>query len=169
MWIPHSSAARLPSVALFRRPLTRESVAPSCGHVDDGLTLAGLRVLQLGFSRQDGMLLSETMQRLGACHVAISDQVFPLGLGKPGNLRFDGFVVNLDRFGDVDMGVERLMRLRRACPGAFVVIATAGVASDDFGDHRRAICDSTLRLPLTASRLIQALEAAVLNHRSRPV
>lgn len=169
MWIPHPSTVRLPSVALFRRAVRRESVAPSDGNVDDGLTLAGLRILQLGFSRQDGMLLSETMQHLGARNVAISDQVSPLGLGKPGNLRYDGFVVNLDRFGDVDIGVDRLMRFRRASPEAFVVIATADVAMDDFGHHRRAICDSTLRLPLTASRLIQALDVALVNHRSRPV
>jgi hypothetical protein len=104
---------------------------------------------------------------MGARNVAKSEQVYPLSLGKPGSLRYDGIVVNLDRFADVEMGIDRLMRFRRASPACFIVMATAGVASDDFGHHRRAICDSTLRLPLTASRLTEALEAAISNHGSR--
>lgn len=128
--------------------------------------LEGLSILQLGFSRDDGSLINETIQSLGARNVARSEQVYPLGLGKPGALRYDGIVVNLDRFADVDLGVDRLMRFRRGCASCFVVLATANVASDDFGDHRRAICDSTLKLPLTAARLAAALEAALLNCRS---
>jgi hypothetical protein len=141
-------------------------VPGSFTHLSSAPSLEGLRILQLGFSRQDGILLGETLHRLGAGHVTKSEEVYPLGLGKPGNLRYDGLVVNLDRFADVEMGVDRLLRFRRACPTCFVVMATAGVASDDFGHHRRAICDSTLRLPLTASRVIDALESALENHRS---
>jgi hypothetical protein len=160
----YPTTVRFAPVTLFRRSSQPALVPVMSEAKDSGLLLQGLRILQLGFGRTDGLLLSETMQRLGARNVARSDQVSPLGLGKPGSLRYDGIVVNLDRFGDVDMGIDRLLRYRRACPTSFVVIATADVASDDFGHHRRAICDSTLRLPLTASRLTEALRAALENH-----
>lgn len=166
MWTMQPPTDRFAPISLFRRPAPLALVPATLGATDSGLLLKGLRILQLGFGRIDGLLLSETMQRLGARNVARSDQVSPLGLGKPGSLRYDGIVVNLDRFGDVDMGIDRLLRYRRACPTSFVVIATADVASDDFGHHRRAICDSTLRLPLTASRVTEALRAALENHLS---
>lgn len=160
------SIAPVPEVALFRRSEFRSAANMPNGHTGEACSLRGLAVLHLGFSRDDGVLLSETMHNLGARNVARSEHVYPLGLGKPGALRYDGIVVNIDRYADVEMGVDRLMRFRRACPSCFVVLATADVASDDFGHHRRAICDSTLRLPLTASRLTEALEAALLNHQN---
>ncbi len=155
-----------PATPLFRRTTlppvgTILNSAPVCS-----TPLAGLAVLHLGFSRDDGIQIGETAKGLGARNVAGSESVYPIGLGKPGALRYDGILVNIDRYADLEMGVDRLMRFRRASPCTFVVMATANVASDDFGHHRRAICDSTLRLPLTPSRLTQALEAAMLNHRS---
>lgn len=154
------------ATALFRRSEFRADSSGQHGRPLCGSPLEGLAILQLGFSRYDGTLISETMHRLGARNVARSETVYPLGLGKPGSLRYDGIVVNLDRYADMESGVDRLMRFRRGCPSCFVVLATADVASDDFGHHRRAICDSTLKLPLTATRLTAALEAALLNHRS---
>lgn len=164
MWSPNLSLDPLPSVALFRRTELRPDLFAAPVRVQEGPSLRGQSLLQLGFSRDDGALISETLQGLGARNVARSEQVYPLGLGKPGALRYDGLVVNLDRFADVDMGVERLMRFRRAAPSCFIVMASAGVAQDDFGHHRRAICDSTLRLPLTATRLTAAIAAALTNH-----
>ena len=156
----------VPSLDLLRRA---EFPAIPSGRIDlpqAAPLLSGQRILMLGFSRQDGMLLGEVLTALGARDVAKSEQVFPLGLGQPASLRYDGIMVNVDRFADLDVGVDCLMRFRRGAPDAFVVMATGGVASDDFGHHRRAICDSTLRLPLTASRATEALESAFLNHRS---
>ncbi len=166
MFTLRPSIAPAAAVALFRRAELRPVGEVPYVRPANGTLLEGLALLQLGFSRADGILLSETMYGLGARNVARSEQVYPLGLGKPGALRYDGILVNLDRYGDIEMGVDRLMRFRRACPSSFVVLATAGVASDDLGGHRRAICDSTLKLPLTASRLTAALEAALQNHRS---
>jgi hypothetical protein len=166
MWTPSPSIAPMPVMALFRRSELQASKSRPRDRLPRGPSLKGLGVLQLGFSRDDGNLISETMHGLGARNVARSEQVYPLGLGKPGALRYDGIVVNLDRYTDLEMGVDRLLRFRRACPSCFVVMATADVASDDFGLHRRAICDSTLRLPLSASRLAEALEAAMVNHRT---
>lgn len=164
MWTLSSTPVH--ATALFRRSELRAGDPWQYGPLVGKPSLEGLSILQLGFSRDDGILISETMHSLGARNVARSEQVYPLGLGRPGALHYDGIVVNLDRFADVEMGVDRLMRFRRGCPSCFVVLATADVASDDFGDHRRAICDSTLKLPLTASRLAAALEAALLNFRS---
>ena len=164
MWTETSSFDFPPPVALFRRTEARSALFAPRPSFNTGLDLEGYSILQLGFARDDAALITETLQDLGARNVAKSEQVYPLGLGKPGSLRYDGIVVNLDRFADVEMGVDRLMRFRRASPSCFIIMATADVASDDLGHHRRAICDSTLRLPLTASRFTAALEAALTNH-----
>ena len=165
MWTLSSSPVH--ATALFRRSELRAGDPRQYGRQLGRLSLEDLSILQLGFSRDDGRLIDETMHSLGARNVARSEQVYPLSLGRPGALRYDGIVANLDRFADLEMGVDRLMRFRRGCPSCFVLLATASVASDDLGDHRRAICDSTLKLPLTVSRLTAALEAALTNHRSR--
>ena len=166
MWPFSPSTDRFSAPSPFRRAELGARLPATILRLVGEPSLAGLRVLNLGFSRQDRIVLSETQHGLGAREVAASEEVYPIGLGKPGSLRYDGIVVNLDRFADTEMGVDRLMRFRRASPGTFIVMATAGVASDDFGHHRRAICDSTLRLPLTPSRLNEALMAALENHRS---
>lgn len=160
------STAPVSELALFRRSEARSAVNMQSAIIPEACSLRGLAVLHLGFTRDDCIVLGETLRNLGVRHVARSEHVYPLGLGKPGALCYDGIVVNLDQYADVEMGVDRLMRFRRACPSRFVVLATADVASDDFGHHRRAICDSTLKLPLTASRLTEAIGAALLNHRS---
>jgi len=169
MWMPSLSKVGIPSVAVFRRTEPRNEVDPSFTCPDSARLLSGLSILHLGFTRHDGVVLTETIRRLGARQVAYAEQVSPVCVERPEGLRYDGIIVNLDRFGDIDLGVERLMRFRRARPSCFVIIATADVAMDDFGHHRRAICDSTLRLPFTASRLEHALESTLANHRSKPV
>lgn len=164
MW-PFRYPAKNSELAVFDPPAPRlGEPATRIRHPAQPI-LTGMRILQLGFAGQDRLLLTDTFNDLGAKHVAASAQVYPIGLCRPGNLRHDGLMVNLDRFADADHGVDSLLRFRRAVPSCFVVLAASTVARDDFGHHRKAICDSTLRLPLTASRLTEALEAAVQNHR----
>lgn len=159
----------VPPFALLRRSEFRPEHYVQNAIRNERFLLEGLDILQLGFSSTDDLILSETMHKLGARKVARSEHAHELNLGQPDFLPYDGVVINFDRFVDIEKGVDRLMHLRRACPSCFVLIATAHVLSDDFGHHRRVICDSTLRLPLSASRLTEALEAALLNHRKKEV
>lgn len=66
-------------------------------------------------------------------------------------------LVGLDAFPDLAEAVQALLAFRARCPGTGVVLASAAAGGDDFGADRRAIGDVTLRLPLSARRLAQAL------------
>ena len=76
---------------------------------------------------------------------------------------FDAALVDADFLGDegaIDFG----LRLRRFAPYRPIIVISSRVAQSDFSTERMAICDVTLRAPLTATALIEALAVAVTNH-----
>lgn len=122
------------------------------------------RVLLIGFTGRD---LHEMRQTLRAIRVsataAVSDvgqlrDVAVMGLG------FTHVLVNLDAFDDVEDGVDALLDFRAAAPELVVVVCSAMVSGDDFGSERARICDATLKLPASATRLARGLVSALSNH-----
>ena len=67
-------------------------------------------------------------------------------------------VVNGDAFGDVSCAVDALKNLREIRPSMAVVLVSSKVSGDDLSADRKAICDATLRAPMTMARLSAAID-----------
>lgn len=67
-------------------------------------------------------------------------------------------LVDVDAWTCVAEAVDHLLAFRKRHPQTRVVMVSARVARDDFTRARAAICDVTLRKPLSVPRLCQALE-----------
>lgn len=78
--------------------------------------------------------------------------------------RHDVALVDADFLGDEGAMIDFGMRLRRFSPGMPVIMATKRVTASDFSTERMAICDVTLRMPITRGDLLEALSAALENH-----
>lgn len=64
-------------------------------------------------------------------------------------------VVNADAFDLVEI-VDALISFRRRSPDLSVIILSAAFGGDEFQGERRAICDVSLRLPLSPRRIQRA-------------
>ena len=64
-------------------------------------------------------------------------------------------VVNVDAFDLVEI-VDALISFRRQSPDVSVIILSAAFGGDEFQGERKAICDVSLRLPLSARRIQRA-------------
>jgi hypothetical protein len=69
-------------------------------------------------------------------------------------------IVNLDAFDAVEDAVDWLLRFRQTKPDCIVLAVSSFVLGDDLGSDRRAICDATLRWPISKSRFDAGLRAA---------
>lgn len=77
---------------------------------------------------------------------------------------FDIAFVDADFLGDDGTMIDFGLRLRRFAPDLPIIMISSRVAESDFSTERKAICDVTLRAPLTAKSLIEALSIAKKNH-----
>lgn len=75
------------------------------------------------------------------------------------------FVVDIDGSEDLDEILDRLLALRRKVPHVPVLLLSGDFSQSDFGEERLPLCDASLRTPITASRLLEALTAATENNR----
>lgn len=80
---------------------------------------------------------------------------------------FDFLFVNLDGFIDVSDGVDALLDYRMKCPGVAIVLVSRAVSGDDLSSERRAICDVTLRAPISSDRLRNGVIEALDNIEDR--
>lgn len=69
-------------------------------------------------------------------------------------------IVNLDAFEAVEDAIECLLNFRSVKPACIVIAVSVYVLGDDLGSDRRAICDATLRWPISMSRFDSGLRAA---------
>lgn len=77
---------------------------------------------------------------------------------------FGMLIVDIDGFGGPELVVARLMDLRRRHPSLPVIVVSADVQFNDFTTERLAICDVTLRAPVSAPALELALAEAAVNN-----
>jgi hypothetical protein len=76
----------------------------------------------------------------------------------------DVALVDADFLGDEGAMIDFGMRLRRFSPAMPVIMASRRVTTSDFSTERMAICDVTLRMPVTRGDLLEAMSAAMENH-----
>lgn len=101
-----------------------------------------------------------------AGHRVIPAEGFGLALGEVLARRsaFGLLVVDIDGFGGPELVVARLMDLRRRAPSLPVIVISAEVQFHDFTAERLAVCDVTLRAPISAAALELALAEAAVNN-----
>jgi hypothetical protein len=76
----------------------------------------------------------------------------------------DVALVDADFLGDEGAMIDFGMRLRRFAPAMPVIMASRRVTTSDYSTERMAICDVTLRMPVTRGDLLEAMSAALENH-----
>lgn len=122
------------------------------------------RVLLLGLGRELAAAAKADLKDLGLQSVAICPGVALLREATVlRRLGFDIALVNLDAFDTLDAAVDALIGFRKACPDISVIALSQRVAADDTGSERAAICDATLRLPVSLRRLRDGIMAALEN------
>ena len=130
-------------------------------------SLSDARVLLLAFSAAHLSELRYHLRAIGVKVTAAAPTIKQLpnvtGMGRA----FTHVLVNFDAYSDVESGVDRLCEFRKQSPGLVLVLCSAQVGGDDMGTERAAICDATLRLPVSMSRLRAGLIAASVNHCER--
>lgn len=128
--------------------------------------LRGTHLLLLGFKPEERLDLCRYLKHERA-FVSWSSEVWKLSADPQGCSAFDAIIVNLDAFEDLDTGVDTLLFFRLNNPSIAIVLVSTRVNRDDFGDHRRAICDATLRSPATPDRLVAAVKHSLWRRRPR--
>jgi len=135
----------------------------------DGDVFSDARVLLVGFPQKHLAGLRRDLRDLGVRATAAAPSVRQLpdvaGMG----LAFSHVIVHFDAFEDVEAGVNALYDFRRSSPGMVVIACSEFVSGDDLGGERAAICDATLRLPVSTPRLRDGFAAASVNHHDRAV
>jgi hypothetical protein len=78
----------------------------------------------------------------------------------------DCVLINHDAFEDSLTAVETYLSFRKRFPTKTVILVSTQIRGDDFGLDRAAICDATLRFPVSSERLRSGILAAVENRRT---
>jgi hypothetical protein len=126
----------------------------------------GVRVLVLGFEQDERTWLRNGLRFIGVKATAIAPSVAQLKSVPAMGLAFTHVVINIDAYESVEDAVGALIEFRVQSPMTIVIAVSARVADDDFGTERNAICDVTLRLPLTERRLRRSLTEGRTNRMS---
>lgn len=77
---------------------------------------------------------------------------------------WDGLLVIRDGLMPLDHLVTELLSLRYSIPHMPIVLFSASIKADDLGKSRSAICDASLYLPMSESRLKMGMAAAEMNN-----
>ena len=122
------------------------------------------RFLLLGFEGEYLFDLRQKMKSIGAFSMASAISLCQLDRASDIGLNFTHVLVNLDAFASIEAAVESLIAFREKTPDLIVVAFSEMTSGDDFGSERTAICDATLKLPVSTPRLADGLVTALLNH-----
>lgn len=125
--------------------------------------LTDARVLFVGFGSSTLRQLRPDVRAMGAQIAASTPAARKLHDVVGLRVRFDFLVINFDDFEDTETGVDSLLELRERRADMAILLVSGAVSGDDLGNERRAICDATLRAPVTRPRLKSGLLAAALN------
>jgi len=121
------------------------------------------RVLLIGFAPGYLSDLRTSLRSIGVAATGSVSDVARLNDVSEDSLGFTHLLVNIDAFDDVNAGVEAFVKLRFDAPDLIVVACSEFIGGDDFGAERARICDVTLKLPVSAPRLVNGLVTGVLN------
>jgi hypothetical protein len=123
----------------------------------DDVAFSDMRVLVLGFDTVERTWLRNSLRFIGVSATASAFNVGQLASVAGMGLSFTHVILNLDGYECLDDAVDALLNFRRLAPFIVVVAVSSRLSGDDLGQERRAICDATLRLPLSERRLRRGL------------
>lgn len=149
------------------RPDPRTSAAPSPAETSAPPCPVFVERLPILYAAADADMASPVAAwLLSAGYRVIPAEGFGLALGEVLARRsaFGMLVVDIDGFGGPELVVERLMELRRRAPSLPVIVISTEVQFHDFTAERLAVCDITLRAPVSAAALDLALAEASVNN-----
>lgn len=122
------------------------------------------RVLLVGFPNKYQNDLLQSLRVIGVhANASAADRRQLQDLAHIG-LSFTHVLLNIDVFDDEEACIEALMTVRSSAPNLVIVAFSEMVSEDDFSRERRWICDGTLKLPVSAPRLINGLVMSFLNN-----
>jgi hypothetical protein len=126
-----------------------------------------LRTLLLGFNAKE---LDQILHVFGFLDTGMTASIPDLSaLQGPDNLweLFEVVMINHDAFDDSDLAVDEYLAFRERFADKIVLLVSRDVAQDDLSTERTAICDATLRFPLSPERLLVGLRAARSNRKAK--
>jgi hypothetical protein len=124
------------------------------------------RVIIIGFSYSQLTYIRSLLQKSNVRTISSTSNVYQLSkIGEMG-AAFSHIIIDIDAFDGLATGVDALLSFRQKY-NHIVLLCSASVTKDDFGTERLVICDASLRLPLSLSRLRNGLNAAIANNRER--
>lgn len=81
---------------------------------------------------------------------------------------YDYIFLDLDFLEDIGISVvsvvDQLREFRRAAPGAALILLSTSFGRDSSELHRLEICDASIKLPVSQSRLLDAMQEACANN-----
>lgn len=104
-------------------------------------------------------LAGNRLQTRSVVDVAVAAEIVAGGAREIGLI-----VVDIDSCGGISKVIPELIAFRRMSPGTPVILISAESEADDFSTIRLALCDVTLRGPVSVARLDQALADAQINN-----
>lgn len=122
-----------------------------------------MRVLVVACDTVDRVSLRDSLRQIGVRIVAVAPNASQLCSVAEMGKSFTHVIVNLDAFESMEDAVEALLAFRKRAPDSVVIAVSSQVAGDDLGQERSAICDATLRFPVTERRLRQGLTRGQAN------
>lgn len=134
---------------------------------DDLLPEESLDVLLVASERFGAIHIHELFNEIGHRVYVLDDLDTALNVIANGSFDWSVLAVDLDCAGALEDIVEQLISFREENPQTCVLALTGCTLSDDLSGHRRPICDATVKIPATPSRLRDALAAALENHGFR--
>jgi len=126
-------------------------------------SLQHTRALLVGFSNDYLLDIRDKLRSIGFTATASMSDIRKIGDISKLKLGFGLAIINFDAFSDMDEAVEAMLELRSGMPDLSVVAVSDMVNGDDFGSERAPICDVTLKLPVSKTRLSQGLVMAQQN------
>lgn len=118
-------------------------------------------VMLLGFDAQVKLRMCEMLTQIDVATFAFG-KIADFFSKTPAMVqKYSTIILNLDAIDDLIYAVDTLYNFRSRYPEIAVILVSSEVRGDDLGRERAAICDATLRAPLTTQRLKGALQNAI--------
>ncbi len=121
------------------------------------------RALLVGFSNGNLLDIRDKLRSVGLAATSSMSDIRRIGDISELRSEFGLVIVNFDAFPDMDEAIDAMLQLRADTPELSVVAVSEMVNGDDFGNERAPICDVTLKLPVSKTRLAQGLVMAQQN------
>lgn len=127
---------------------------------------ARARVLLFGFESKALADINRLVRAVGVSSCAFCSDVMLLNYAIGMEGAFTHLLVNFDAFESPKEAVVSLMAFRSLTKDFILIAVSASVEGDDLTTERKAICDATLRAPLSVTRLRDGIIAASANYKS---